>query len=228
MKIKKLNINDSLIDVSHDDELFDNKLPFIEFNHDALKNQINEKISFTRELNIWNQLFVCWLNKNKSFFHDLSQNNELLSELSQNEDLSNYNDAFDDENQWKEKRSSTTFFFFFIKFNEKKNSINVRFYLIRCKNEFTKLNSYVSFSIKKDLVSTLSKLVKDHEELRIYESSKISIKKYKSINEKSISCANVQKIRFTYLISSNNCQFEHWQKSIFFIKKNRQNSFDEL
>ena len=173
--MNELNINDFFIDKSHKNELFDDELSSIEFDHDAIKNRVNEKISFIRELDMLNRLFICWLNKNESFSHDLFQNNELSSELSQNEDLFNHDDSFNDKNLWREEKSSTTLALSFAKFNEKESSTNVKFYLIRCRNEFTSSDSYVFFSIRKNFVSIFSELVKDHEELWTYKSSRVSI-----------------------------------------------------
>ena len=58
LKMNELDINDFFIDKLHEDELFDNKLFFIELDHDAIENRVNEKISSIRELNILNRLSV--------------------------------------------------------------------------------------------------------------------------------------------------------------------------
>ena len=56
--MNELDINDFFIDESHENELFDDELFFIEFDHDAIENQANEKILSIRELDMLNRLSV--------------------------------------------------------------------------------------------------------------------------------------------------------------------------
>ena len=128
--MKEHNINDFLIDVSHNDKLFENELFIIEFNHDVFENWANVKILFIRELNVLNRIFIRLLNESKLFFHNLFQKNDLF-------DRNDLFDNDDDDNRFNEKKNFTSFFFFLAKFNKKEILINAKFYLIKYKKKLT-------------------------------------------------------------------------------------------